>query len=155
MGESVLEAEKQRIRALLDRESNGDSVASVRLALGQTMNEHLAVFRTEEGMQTALRQVRALKERYAQVPVQDKGKVFNTALVFALELGFMLDCAEVICASGLARKESRGAHFRTDMPDRDDVNYLKHTRARMSDDGPDIDFTPVTITQWQPEVRKY
>ena len=155
MQDSVVEAEEQRVRALLDREKNGDNVASIRLALGQTMNENLAVFRTEKGMQTALRQVRGLRERYGRVPVQDKGKVFNTALVFALELGFMLDCAEVICTSGLARKESRGAHFRTDMPERDDVNFLKHTTARLSEEGPDIDFSPVAITQWQPEVRKY
>ena len=155
ISEAVVAQDRDHIRSLLERDKNGDSVAGVRLAMGQTMNEHLAVFRTEEGMQAALTAIRDLKQRYARVPVQDKGQVFNTALVFALELGFMLDCSETICISGLARKESRGAHFRTDMPERDDTNFLKHTMATLGPEGPDIDFSPVTITQWQPEERKY
>ncbi len=155
LSESLIAADQAQIRALLDRDSNGDSVAKVRLAMGETMNEHLAVFRNEEGMQTALSTVRDLKERFTRVPVQHKGKVFNTALVFALELGFMLDCAETISFSGLNRKESRGAHYRTDMPDRDDENFMKHTVVNHSPDGPHIDFSPVTITRWPPEVRVY
>ncbi|MBI2936268.1 MAG: FAD-binding protein [Chloroflexi bacterium] len=153
--ESALSQDQERIRSLLAREANGDTVAAIRLALGGTMNQHLAVFRHEEGMQTALRTVQQLKQRYNNVPVQDKGKVFNTALVFALELGFMLDCAETICVAGLARKESRGAHYRTDMPQRDDKNFLKHTVVYATPDGPRIDFAPVTITRWQPERRAY
>ena len=155
LSESLIAADQAQIRALLDRDSNGDSVAKVRLAMGETMNEHLAVFRNEEGMQTALSTVRDLKERFTRVPVQHKGKVFNTALVFALELGFMLDCAETISFSGLNRKESRGAHYRTDMPDRDDENFMKHTVVTHSPDGPHVDFSPVTITRWPPEVRVY
>ena len=119
------------------------------------MNQHLAVFRNEQGMQEALQTIRDLKQRYEKVPVQNKGKVFNTALIFALELGFMLDCAETICFSGLNRKESRGAHFRTDMPERDDENFMKHTVVDYSPEEPKIDYSPVTITQWPPEKRVY
>jgi len=153
--ESVTSKDKENIREILDRETGKESVAGLRLVMGQTMNEHLAVFRNEQGMQTALETVRALKQRYMNVGVQDKGKVYNTALIFALELGFMLDCVETICIGGLARKESRGAHFRTDMPERDDVNFLKHTLVSLSSNGPEVNFSPVTITQWQPEERKY
>jgi succinate dehydrogenase / fumarate reductase flavoprotein subunit len=153
--EVVLTADKEIIKAFLSRSSNGDSAAKIRLAMGQTMNENVAVFRSEAGMQTALNTIRQLKEQYASLAVQDKGQVFNTNLLFTLELGFMLDTAEVICLSALARKESRGAHYRTDMPERDDANWLKHTLVRATEDGPDIDFSPVTITRWQPQVRSY
>jgi succinate dehydrogenase / fumarate reductase flavoprotein subunit len=155
LSESLVSADRERLRALLERDQNGDSVAKIRLAMGETMNKHMAVFRDEDGMQTSLRTVRELKERYAKVPVQHKGKVYNTALVFALELGFMLDCAETISFSGVNRKESRGAHYRTDMPERDDENYMKHTVVTYSPDGPDIGFAPVTITRWPPEKRVY
>jgi succinate dehydrogenase / fumarate reductase flavoprotein subunit len=153
--ESAVSTDRERIRSLLSREKSGDTVAGLRLTLGRTLDQHLAVFRDEEGMQTALDTVRQIKERYGQVAVQDKGKVFNTALVFALELGFMLDCAETVCLSGLARKESRGAHYRTDCRNRDDVNFLKHTLATYSADGPHIDFAPVSITRWKPQERVY
>ena len=153
--ESVLSIDRELIRSFLDRGSNGDTTAKVRLEMGQTMNEHVAVFRNEEGMQTALDTILKLKERYAALAVQDKGKVFNTNLLFTLELGFMLDTAESICVSALARKESRGAHYRTDMPERDDVNWLKHTLVYSTQEGPSIDYSPVTITRWQPQVRSY
>ena len=106
-------------------------------------------------MQTALATVRHLKERYSQLSVQDKGKVFNTDLIFALELEYMLDVAETICVSGLTRKESRGAHFRTDMPDRDDENWAKHVLVSRGPEGPEIDYAPVSITRWPPEKRTY
>ncbi|PZC47420.1 MAG: succinate dehydrogenase / fumarate reductase flavoprotein subunit [Chloroflexi bacterium] len=147
--------DETRIISLLDRKDNGDSVAKVRLAMGETLNEHLAVFREEQGMQTAAKAIQQLKERYRYMPVKAKGKVFNTALVFALELGFMLDCAETICASGLTRKESRGAHYRTDMPTRDDENWLKHVTCTWSPDGPVVDTIPVTFTRWEPVERTY
>ena len=153
--DSFVKADKNKIQSILDRNKNGDSVASIRLAMGTVMNQHLAVFRNEEGMQSALKTIQELKERCVNVPVQDKGSVFNTSIIFALELEFMLDCTEAICLGALSRKESRGAHFRTDMPDRDDVNFLKHTIVTLNQDGPSVDFSPVTITHWQPEVRKY
>ena len=96
-----------------------------------------------------------LRERFANVYVADKGKTFNTNLVFTLELGFMLDCAEAVVFSALERKESRGAHFRTDMGDRDDESWLKHVLVTRGEEAPSIEYLPVVITQWQPEARKY
>ena len=139
----------------MSRESNGDTAAKIRLEMGQAMNEHVAVFRNESGMQTALETIVKLKQRYRELPVQDKGQVFNTNLLFTLELGFMLDAAEVICVSALARKESRGAHYRKDMPERDDENWLKHTLASITTEGPEIGYSPVKITRWQPQARSY
>ena len=81
--------------------------------------------------------------------------MFNTDLIFTLELGFMLDCAESIILGGIERKESRGAHSRTDYPDRDDENWLKHVLVTRKDDEPEVSHLPVTITKWQPEERKY
>jgi succinate dehydrogenase / fumarate reductase flavoprotein subunit len=123
--------------------------------MGTVMNEYLGVFREEQGMQRALETIKELKQRYQSVPVENKGRVFNTDLVFALELGFMLDCAESIAAGALERKESRGAHSRTDYTSRDDENWLKHILTVPSEDGPQVSHLPVVITQWTPEERKY
>jgi succinate dehydrogenase / fumarate reductase flavoprotein subunit len=145
-----------RLKALLDRPAgNGDTIAKLRLEMGDTMNEHAAVFRTEEGMQTALTHVRQLKERYSRLPVVHKGRIYNTDLIFHLELGYMLDGAEATLVSGIARKESRGAHFRRDMPERNDAEWLKHTMVTYSADGPQVDYLPVTMTRWEPQQRAY
>jgi len=153
--DAAVKREQARIQGILDRPQNGDRIASVRLAMGQTMNKNLAVFRDQAGMEETLHDLEGLKERYATVPVDSKGRVFNTDLVFALELGFMLDCAETITVSAQDRKDSRGAQFRTDYPDRDDENWMKHVAVTKGEVGPDISYMPVTITQWTPEVRKY
>ena len=153
--EAVVKREQERIQGILDRPQNGDRIASVRLAMGQTMNKNLAVFREQAGMEETLHDLEGLKERYAIVPVDSKGRVFNTDLIFALELGFMLDCAEAITVSAQDRKDSRGAQFRTDYPDRDDESWMKHVVVTKGEVGPDISYLPVTITQWTPEVRKY
>ncbi|MBI4298220.1 MAG: FAD-binding protein [Chloroflexi bacterium] len=147
--------DEETIKSLLSREGNGDSVAHIRLEMGKAMDQHLGVFRNSEGMETALNQIEQLKERYRKVPVQDKGKVFNTDLIFALELGFMLDCAEAIVVSALERKESRGAQSRLDYPKRDDANWLKHTLLTKTDGGHKIGYLPVVFTQWPPTERKY
>ena len=127
----------------------------IRLNLGQTMNKHLAVYRDQKGMEQAKSDLAELKNRYSSVIVQDKNKIFNTNLIFTLELGFMLDCAETTIIGALERKESRGAHTRTDMPDRDDENWLKHIVVRQIDGKPKVDYVPVNITKWQPQERKY
>ena len=155
VSDSRLSLDEDLIKALLDRQDNGDTPAAIRLELGTAMNDYVAVFRTIEGMQTALEKIRSLSERYETVPVQDKGHVFNTNLIATLELGFMLECAETIVVSALERKESRGAHFMTEFPQRDDENWLKHIMVRQSPDGPQLDYVPVTITQWEPQVRSY
>ncbi len=153
--EAWAENEEERLRGMLDREANGDRVAKIRWEMGTTMDRHLGVFRDEQGMKEAAATLRALRERYEKVPVEDKGRIFNTDLVFALELGFMLDCAETIVVSALERKDSRGAQFRRDYPTRDDENWLKHVAVTHSEHGPQVSYQPVVITQWAPEERKY
>jgi succinate dehydrogenase / fumarate reductase flavoprotein subunit len=155
INDAAADSDRRFIQGLLDNDGNGDMFGRLRLELGQTMNEHLAVFRDQAGMETALQRVRELRERYSHVSVPDKGKTFNTNLLFTLELGFMLDCAETIALSALERKESRGAHTRTDMPDRDDENWLKHVLVKRGAEGPEVEHLPVVITQWQPEARSY
>ena len=153
--EAWAENEEQRLRDIVDREANGDRVARIRLDMGSTMNQYLGVFREESGMREALGTIAQLKDRYVRVPVEDKGRTFNTDLVFALELGFMLDCAESIVVGGIDRKESRGAHSRQDYTERDDENWLKHVLVTKSEEGPQVSYLPVVITQWQPEERRY
>tara|TARA_Y100000588_G_scaffold5738_1_gene6931 strand:- start:1907 stop:3583 length:1677 start_codon:yes stop_codon:yes gene_type:complete len=155
ISESRLSVDEDRIKAILARPDNTDTPAKIRLDMGVTMNEHAAVFRTTEGLQLAQEKIALLKERYKSVPVQDKGSIFNTNLIFALELGFMLDCAETIVIGAKERKESRGAHTMLDYPDRDDENWLKHIRITSTDKGPKVDYIPVKITQWEPQIRSY
>ncbi|HLF79365.1 MAG TPA: FAD-binding protein [Dehalococcoidia bacterium] len=150
----AFEAEK-RLAALLARPANGERIANIRLDMGKTMNTKVQVFRKEDELKSALEDVKALKKRYETVGVENKGKVFNTDLLFHIELGFMLECAEMICASAIERKESRGAHFRTDFPARDDPNWLHHITCTMGASGPQLGTMPVTITQWEPQERKY
>ena len=147
--------EEARIQAMLDRPDNGDRWGGIRLALGETMNKNIAVYRNQAGMEETLRLIPELKARYAQVPVHNKGRVFNTDLIFALELGYMLDCGEAIAVTALERKESRGAQARTDFPTRDDENWLKHITVTRGEEGPELGYLPVTITKWTPEERTY
>ena len=153
--DGVVRREQERIQGILDRPKNGDRVASVRLGMGQSMNNNLAVYRNQAGMEETLRDLTELDERYSKVPVDNKGRVFNTDLVFALELGFMLDCAAAVTISALDRKDSRGAQSRTDFPDRDDENWMKHVVVTKGEVGPDISYLPVSVTKWTPEERKY
>ena len=119
------------------------------------MVRNVAVYRDAQTIAEAIRDLEEMRDRYAQVPVHNKNRIFNTDLVFALELGYMLDVAETIAVSALERKESRGAQARTDYPERDDANWLKHIVAKKGEVGPEISYLPVTITKWTPEVRKY
>ncbi len=153
--DEAVRKEEARIQAMLDRPDNGDRWGSIRQALGDTMNKNIAVYRNQAGMEETLRLIPELKARYAQVPVHNKGRVFNTDLVFALELGYMLDCGEAIAVTALERKESRGAQARTDFPTRDDENWLKHITVTRGEEGPELGYLPVTITKWTPEERKY
>ena len=153
--EAAVENEERRVGEMLARDANGDRVAKIRLEMGTAMDRHLGVYRDDAGMRDGLNTIRDLKDRYRSVPVEDKGRVFNTDLVFALELGLMLDCAETIVVSALERKESRGAQSRTDYTQRDDENWLRHILVTDSDQGPQVSYVPVVITQWQPEARVY
>ncbi|BBY07418.1 succinate dehydrogenase flavoprotein subunit [Mycobacterium noviomagense] len=140
-------------------EHGNERVADIRGALQQTMDNNAAVFRTEETLKQALTDIHALKERYSRIAVHDKGKRFNSDLLEAIELGFLLELAEVTVVGALNRKESRGGHAREDYPNRDDTNYMRHTMAykQGSDLLSDIrlDFKPVVQTRYEPKERKY
>jgi succinate dehydrogenase / fumarate reductase flavoprotein subunit len=123
--------------------------------MGVSMDRNVAVFRTGEGLEEQRGIVQQLKERYAKVGVDDKGKVFNTDLLFHLELGYLLDCAEAIVQGAVLRTESRGAQYRLDHPERNDKDWLKHILLFYSPEGVRVDYTPVTITQWPPKARTY
>jgi len=136
--------------------ANGkEKVGDIMAGMQEIMMENVSVFRTESPVTAALEKIRELKERYEQIALQDKGHCFNRDLLDALELGYMLDLAEVIALGALHRKESRGAHFREDFPDRDDTKFLVHTLVRHTNKGPQISEKPVTITRFQPKERKY
>ena len=142
--------------------TGGERVADLRTELQATMDANAAVYRTETTLKQALQDVQVLKERYANVSVQDKGKKFNTDLLEAVELGFLLELAEVMVVGALNRRESRGGHAREDYPSRDDTNYMRHTMAYKADAAlaplsSDIrlDYKPVTMTRYQPMERKY
>ncbi|MGQ4385505.1 succinate dehydrogenase flavoprotein subunit [Streptomyces sp. SAS_270] len=143
------------------RSSTGtERVAAIRLELQECMDANVMVFRTEQTIKTAVEKIAELRERYKNVSVQDKGKRFNTDLLEAIELGNLLDLAEVMAVSALARKESRGGHYREDYPNRDDVNFMRHTMAyrEVGDDGTEsirLDYKPVVQTRYQPMERKY
>jgi succinate dehydrogenase / fumarate reductase flavoprotein subunit len=146
---------EHELKTLLGREQ-GERPWSIREELGQTMHENFGVFRREDQMIRQGEIVAALRDRYEHVTVDDKGDVFNNDLTQALELGFMLELADCMVVSGLARKESRGAHARPyDYPDRDDENFMKHTIVRLVDGRPELEWRPVTVTHWQPQERKY
>jgi succinate dehydrogenase / fumarate reductase, flavoprotein subunit len=131
-------------------------VSEIKSELGEVMNRHAAVFRDEAGLQGALEAIGRLKEEAARAWIDDRGTVFNQDVLGALELGYMIDCAEATLVGSIERKESRGAQFRTDYPERDDEVWLKHIDiGRNGDDVPEVSYSPVTITQWQPEERKY
>ena len=147
--------EEQRIREMVERPDNGDRWGNIRLGMGESMVGNVAVYRDHQSMETAIRDLGEMRDRYAKVPVHNKNRVFNTDLIFALELGYMLDVADTIAVSALDRKESRGAQARTDYPSRDDENWLKHIVAKKGEVGPEISYLPVTITKWELEERRY
>jgi len=140
--------------------SGGERVASIRKDLQVSMDLNAQVYRTEATLKQALTDIADLRRRYAHISIQDKGTRYNTDLLEALELGFLLDLAEVTVVGALERKESRGGHAREDYPNRDDVNYMRHTMAYRTaepngDAGVRLDYKPVTITRYQPMERKY
>lgn len=150
------DGERKRLQKILDHKE-GERSATIRDELGEAMTTKMGVFRNESLMKEGLKRTIELRERYDRnCYVENKGKVFNTDLVFNLELGFMLDSARAVCESGLMRRESRGAHYRDDLPERNDADWLKHTLVyKNADGGVKTDTLPVTITDWKPQARSY
>ena len=132
-----------------------ERVATLRREMQNTMDLNAQVYRNDETLTQALNDVRGLKVRLANVSIQDKGKRYNTDLLEAIELGFLLDLAEVTVVSALARKESRGAHAREDFQTRDDVNFMQHTMAYQNGEEINLDYKPVVFTRYEPMERKY
>ncbi len=140
--------------------TGSERVAPVRRELQETMDRNAQVYRTDESLKQAEEDIAALKVRYANVAIQDKGKRFNTDLLEAVELGFLLDLAEVLVVGARNRKESRGGHAREDYQKRDDENFMQHTmayREARADGSYEIrlDWKPVAVTRYQPMERKY
>jgi len=150
----ILKEERRIFDQVLGSEGN-ERVPVLRDKLRRIMNEKVWIFRRGNELHSALKGIRDLKKRFKDLRIEDKGKLFNTGLVAALQLDFTLDLAEITISSALARTESRGAHSRLDHLKRDDENWLKHTLAYYTKDGPRLVYIPVTITKWPPSVRAY
>jgi succinate dehydrogenase / fumarate reductase flavoprotein subunit len=156
----------KEVRELVERlrTSNGtERVAAIRKELQEEMDKNAQVFRTEESLESVTNTIQRLRDRYQNIGIQDRGKRFNTDLLEAIELGFLLDIAEVVVYSARNRKESRGGHMRDDYPDRNDADYMQHTMAYLTGDAHSadasdhirMDWKPVVITHYQPMERKY
>jgi succinate dehydrogenase / fumarate reductase flavoprotein subunit len=145
---------RAEVGTLLVRGS-GENAAAIRETLQDEMMDKASVFRTGEGLDEMQQMLVELRHRYNNVAIQDHGKIFNTDLLEALELGYLLDCADAVVAGAIAREESRGAHSREDFPDRDDANWLKHTLAHKTSGGIEIHTKPVVLTRFEPKERTY
>jgi len=143
------------IDSIIARERTSRRVSEIKQELGDTMNQYVAVYRDEAGLAQALEIVNRLQEESRSAYIDDRGTVFNQDVLGALELGYMLDCAEATVVAAIERKESRGAQFRTDFPERNDAEWLKHIDISLNGNGPEVSYSPVTMTQWEPEERKY
>jgi len=150
-----LQDEERLIGAVVSRGSAKRRVSELKAELGKTMDKYVAVFRDQDGLRIALDTVRRLKEEARDVAIDDKGTVFNQDVLGALELEFMLDNAECTVVSAIERKESRGAQYRTDYPERNDEEWLRHINISPNGGEPEISYSDVTLTQWQPEERTY
>jgi succinate dehydrogenase / fumarate reductase, flavoprotein subunit len=153
--EALVAAEYQRIFDSLLSANGAENLYDIRRELRSTMDVHVGVFRTGLELSQGLERIRLLRKRYANIRIEDKTLVYNTNLYHALEIGNLLDLAEVMVMGALARAESRGAHARRDYPDRDDANWLKHTLALYTEQGPKLDYKRVHIDTWHPVERKY
>jgi succinate dehydrogenase / fumarate reductase, flavoprotein subunit len=148
--------EEAWIAELMNRSPDGGRrVSAIKDELGTEMNRDCAVFRDAEGLNRCLETVKRLQEEAKTAYIDDHGTIFNQDVLGAIELGYMLDCAECMVVAALERKESRGAQFRLDFPERNDEEWLKHITVSANGGAPAIDYAPVTITHWQPEERKY
>lgn len=150
------EDEQARLEQLTRKTGGREQIADLRAAMQQTMERSVGIYRSGSSLNEAAGVLRQLQERYNDVAIHDHSRTFNTELTGALELSYMLDVAESMVQSALRREESRGAHQRTDFPNRDDAKYLTHSLVARQDDGaPKVAYSPVTITRWPPGERVY
>ena len=148
--------EASRIAATFIRKDTGaERVAALRAEMTRAMEEGTGIYRDEASLRKTCDVLRELRDRFPNIRLDDRSLSFNTELIAALELDFMLDVAEAVAHSALARTESRGSHQRTDHPRRDDTRFLKHTLAYRTDAAPRIDYLDVVITRWPPAERVY
>ena len=150
-----VKAEESRVFDKFLNASGDQCPYEIRRELRKVMDTHMSVYRDGEGMEQGLEKVTSLRARFADIEVKDKRRIYNTDLVNALELDNLLDLAAVAITCGLERQESRGGHARTDYPDRDDERWLRHSLARYTADGPELDHKPVVISHWNPVERSY
>jgi succinate dehydrogenase / fumarate reductase flavoprotein subunit len=148
-------AEEKRVFNQILGSEGTEKVATIRETMKHIMNEKAWIYRRGDQLETGLKEIRQLKQRFKNIKVEDKSRPFNTGMLNALQLDFMLDLAEVTMVCALPRAESRGAHSRTDYPKRDDQNWLKHTLAYCTKDGPRLEYAPVTVSRWPPVARTY
>jgi succinate dehydrogenase/fumarate reductase flavoprotein subunit len=156
--ESVLNDAGKKVAGEVDallKSEGKERLVTLRDEMAQTMTDKIGVFREEKAMTEALATIKELRARYRHIGVDAKNRKFNLDLLRTIELGGMLEAAETMAAGALARKESRGAHSRMDFPKRDDVNWMRHTLAYYTPDGPRLEYELVVQTKWQPEERKY
>ncbi len=151
---AAAQAEWSKLETLFQSTGSEDHY-QIRKELRKTLDAHMGVYRTGEGIQVGLNKIRELKERYKHISLKDKSLRYNTDLERAIETGFMIDVAEVATLGALTRTESRGGHARRDFNTRDDEHWLKHTMACFTPDGPQLDYIPVNVSMWKPVERKY
>ncbi len=149
-----LDAAIAPLRAWSSR-TDGEDPSTLRTEMQAVMDRYAGIYRTEADLLEGVRRIRAIQKRFPQVRVVDQSKVYNVNLTDALEVGHMLALAEVILVGGYARTESRGAHSRRDYPTRDDAHWMKHTVAVRGPEGPQLSYSPVAYTRWEPKERVY
>jgi fumarate reductase flavoprotein subunit len=154
---AMLKDETRRIEMdYLDKKSGDERIGVIREEMQHDMDAGAGVFRTRDGLEKLTKQLGGLRDRFEKIKIEDSSRTFNTELMAALELDYMLEVAEVITYSALAREESRGAHSRRDFPERDDAKYLKHTIAFRTDEiSPRLEYRDVRITNFKPQARAY
>jgi succinate dehydrogenase / fumarate reductase flavoprotein subunit len=149
-----IDVEQERIVGFLQKKGT-ENPYDIRRELREVMNQYVGVFRTGAGLSKGLGEIRKLTQRFADISLKDKNSVYNTNLVNVFETENLLNLAEVVVTSALAREESRGGHARIDFPKRDDEKWLKHTVVSFSKEGPRLDYKPVDVSRWKPVERKY
>jgi fumarate reductase flavoprotein subunit len=154
--DAMLKDETRRVETkFLDKKEGDERIAEIREDMQHSMDQGAGVFRTQEGLFELTKRLDGFRERFGRIKVDDSSRTFNTELMAALELDFMLDCAVAVAHSALAREESRGAHARRDFPERDDEHWLKHTVAFHTESGPRLEYSDVHLGKFEPKARTY